>query len=86
MTKKLSTDNQLLGVAREDLQLKRKVLDEVEGANEKHQKTMDSLLQRFTALASAFNNGLVNRPRPSYVDRHKRVLPLFDENELPWKT
>ena len=83
MTKKLSTDNQLLAVAREDLQLKRKVLVQMEGADKKHQKTMDSLLQWFTALTSTLNNALVNRPR--LICRHKRVIQLFDENELPWK-
>ena len=57
LTKKLSTDNQLFALAREDLQLKRKVLDQMEGANKKHQKTMDSLLQGFMSLTSALNNG-----------------------------
>ena len=52
LTKKLSTDNQLLAVAREDLQLKRKVLDQMEEADKKHHKTMDSLLQGFTSLTS----------------------------------
>lgn len=33
LTKKLSTDNQLLAVAKEDLQLKRKALDQMEEAN-----------------------------------------------------
>ena len=33
LTKNLSTDNQLLAVAKEDLQLKRKALDQMEEAN-----------------------------------------------------
>ena len=57
LTKKLSTYNPLLAVAREDLQLKRKVLDQMEEADKKHQKTMDSLLRGFTSLTSALNNG-----------------------------
>ena len=57
LTKKLSTDNQLLAMAREDLQLKRKVFDQMEEADKKHQKTMDSLLQGFTSLISALHNG-----------------------------
>ena len=51
------TDNQLLAVARKDLQLTKKLLDQMEEADKKHQKTMDSLLQGFTSLTSALNNG-----------------------------
>lgn len=57
LTKKLSTDNQLLAMAREDLQLKRKVLDQMEEADKKHQKTMNLLLQGLKSLTSALNNG-----------------------------
>ena len=83
-TKKLSTDNQLLAMAREDLQLKRKVLDQMEEADKKHQKTMDSLHQGFTSLTSALNNGfglvgsLLSQPaaaQPSLFTTAQEVHP-----------
>ena len=40
LIKKLSTDNHLLAIAGEDLQLKRKLLNQMEEADKKHQKTM----------------------------------------------
>ena len=87
LTKKLSTDNQLLAVAREDLQLKRKVLDQMEEADKKYQKTMDSLLQGFTSLTSVLNNGfglvgsLLSQPAP--FSTSQEVHPTASVYDFP---
>ena len=57
LTKRLSTDNQMLTIARDELQLKRKVIEQMEGTDKKHQKTMENLLQGVNTLTSALNNG-----------------------------
>lgn len=43
LTKKLSKDNQLWVVASEDLQVKRKALDQMKNADKNHRNTMDPL-------------------------------------------
>ena len=92
LTKKLSTDNQLLAVAREDLQLKRKVFDQMEEADKKHQKTMDSLLQGFTSLTSALNNGfgligsLLSQPAPfSTLQKAHQTASVYDFPEFSYR-
>ena len=47
----------MLTIARDELQLKRKVIEQMEGTDKKHQKTMENLLQGFNTLTSALNNG-----------------------------
>ena len=91
-TKKLLTDNQLLAVAREDLQLKRKVLDQMGKADKKHQKTMDSLLQRFTSLTSTLNNGfglvgsLLSQPSPFSASQEvHQTASVYDFPEFSYR-
>ena len=92
LTKKLSTDNLLLAVAREDLQLKRKVLDQMEEADKKHQKTMDSLLQVFTSLTSTLNNGfglvgsLLSQPSPFSASQEvHHTASVYDFPEFSYR-
>ena len=92
LTKKLSTDNQLLAVAKEDLQLKRKVLDQMEEADKKHQKTMDSLLQGFTSLTSTLNNGfglvssLLSQPSPFSASQEvHQTASVYDFPEFSYR-
>ena len=92
LTKKLSTDNQLLAVAREDLQLKRKVLDQMEEADKKHQKTMDPLLQGFTSLTSTLNNGfglvgsLLSQPSPFSASQEvHQTASVYDFPEFSYR-
>lgn len=83
LTKNLSTDNQLLAVAKEDLQLKRKALDQMEEANKQHQKTVDSLLQGFRSMTSVLNNGigflgsLLSQLAPFSTSQKVRQTPSF---------
>ena len=92
LTKKLSTDNQLLAVAREDLQLKRKVLDQMEEADKKHHKTMDPLLQGFTSLTSTLNNGfglvgsLLSQPSPFSASQEvHQTASVYDFPEFSYR-
>ena len=92
LTKELSTDNQLLAVAREDLQLKRKVLDQMEEADKKHQKTMDPLLQGFTSLTSTLNNGfglvgsLLSQPSPFSASQEVlQTASVYDFPEFSYR-
>ena len=57
LTKKVGADVQLMAIAKEELMLKRKVAENMEESEKKHQKTMDSFATSLTALTKTINSG-----------------------------
>ena len=56
LTKKVGTDIQLMAIAKEELTLKRKVAENMEESEKKHQKTMHSFATSLTALTTTINS------------------------------
>ena len=57
VTKKLSTENQLLALGKEELSLKRKMIEKMDESESKYQKTMETFAHSLSSLSATINSG-----------------------------
>ena len=57
LTKKLSTENQLLALGREELSLKRKLIEKMDESERKYQKSMETFANSLSSMCATLNSG-----------------------------
>ena len=75
LRKKLSTENQLLALRKEELSLKRKLIDKMDDSESKYQKTMETFADSLLSLSATINSGkYVNYDHPGESSPEKDCL------------